>query len=250
MTLLADISYFGKEFCGFARQPNFLTVQGNFELALCRVFRKEVETTCAGRTDSGVHAKHQFVSFDVEFLDSINLDKIKKSLDSLTHEHITVNSIKIVEDGFSARFDAKLRKYSYFICNQDSMPIFMESCCWHVYKNLDIKAMQKAANYLKGEHDFKSFCVAASSKDKSTMRNISHIQIIKHKIFEDSIIEIQIWGNAFLHSMVRTIVGTLIKVGTGNRDASWMEEVLKAKNRQSAGECAPAKGLVLMDVVY
>lgn len=250
VTLFVDISYIGTEFCGFARQPDQLTVQGDIEDALLKVFRYSIETTCAGRTDSGVHAKHQYVTFDVDDKYSLNVVKLKSSLNSLTHDDISVNDIKEVEQGFSARFDAKLRKYSYFICNQESAPIYMNSCCWHILKPLDVNAMRQATKFLEGEHDFKSFCVAASAKDKTTMRNISYIDIKTHQIFEDQIIEVLVWGNAFLHSMVRTIVGSLVKVGTGNREPEWIVQVLKKKDRQSAGECAPANGLVLMDVVY
>ena len=126
----------------------------------------------------------------------------------------------------------------------------MRNFSWHYPKPLDIDLMKKAAEFLIGEHDFKSFCVAASAKDKTTMRNISEIKILQHEISEDNIIEIQISGNAFLHSMVRTIVGSLVKVGNASKPPAWMQEVLDAKDRQKAGECAPAHGLVLMDVDY
>lgn len=110
--------------------------------------------------------------------------------------------------------------------------------------------MKKAAKLLLGEHDFKSFCVAASSKDIKTMRCVSSINLKEVKHFDDNFIEITISSNAFLHSMVRTIVGTLVKVGKGQRKPEWIQEVLDAKDRQAAGDCAPAKGLVLMDVQY
>lgn len=110
--------------------------------------------------------------------------------------------------------------------------------------------MQKASCLLIGEHDFKSFCVAASAKDKPTVRNIKEIEFLEHEIFGEHLIEIQVSGNAFLHSMVRTLVGTFVKVGIKSKDPAWVGQVLDAKDRQAAGECAPAKGLVLMDVDY
>lgn len=252
MTVILDIAYFGKPFCGFARQVEELTVQGNIEEVLSKIFCKNIETTCAGRTDSGVHAKHQFVSFNLDEKDENKFSehKLLGSLESLTHDDIHFNNVEFTHEEFSARFDAKLRKYSYFICNQKNPALIMRNFSWHVSKELDIDSMKKASKFLIGEHDFKSFCVAASSKDKTTMRNISNIEFVKHDIFADNIIEICVAGNAFLHSMVRTIVGTLVKIGVGNKNPEWMSEVLDAKDRQAAGECAPAEGLVLMDVIY
>lgn len=252
MTVILDIAYYGKPFCGFARQTDELTVQGNIEEVLLKIFGKTIETTCAGRTDSGVHAKHQFVSFNLNEQEENKFSehKLMGSIESLTHDDIHINSVKFTNEEFSARFDAKLRKYSYFICNQKNPALIMRNFSWHVSKDLDIDSMKKASQFLIGEHDFKSFCVAASAKDKTTMRNISNIEFIEHNIFGDNVIEICVDGNAFLHSMVRTIVGTLVKIGLGNRDFEWMQEVLDAKDRQAAGECAPAEGLVLMDVIY
>lgn len=110
--------------------------------------------------------------------------------------------------------------------------------------------MERASKTLEGEHDFRSFCVAKSAEDKTTMRNISNIEFVEHDVLGDNILEIKISGNAFLHSMVRTMVGTLVRVGLGQRSVDWVEEVLLAQNRQAAGECALAKALVLMNVQY
>lgn len=216
MIICLDISYFGEPFSGFARQPEQLTVQGSLEDALKTIFCTEVETTCAGRTDAGVHALHQFVSFESP-KDDVEISKLKKSLEQLTHDDIHINSVEFRDDDFSARFSAKAREYSYFICNQPNPSLYMRNTSWHVAKSLNVKSMKKAAQVLKGEHDFKSFCVAKSAEDKTTMRNISNIEFCKHDFFGDNIIEIKVSGNAFLHSMVRTIVGTLIKVGLGQR---------------------------------
>ena len=216
MIVLLDISYFGEPFSGFARQPGQLTVQGSIEDALKQIFNEDIETTCAGRTDSGVHAMHQFVSFELN--KEVDSFRLKGSLEQLTHEDIHMNDVKVVEGEFSARHDAKLRKYSYFICNQPTPALFMRNFSWHVPKQLDVKAMKKASKYLLGEHDFKSFCVAASAKDIRTMRNVSKIQFAEYDNYGDSIIEVKVESNAFLHSMVRTMVGTLVKVGLGHRD--------------------------------
>lgn len=126
MIICLDISYFGELFSGFARQPGQLTVQGSIEDALKTVFGCEVETTCAGRTDAGVHARHQFVSFESP-KDEVDLDKLKRSLEQLTHDDIHINSVDFKDDDFSARFSAKVREYSYFICNQPNPSLYMRN---------------------------------------------------------------------------------------------------------------------------
>lgn len=215
MIVLLDISYFGEPFAGFARQPSQLTVQGSIENALKQIFNEDIETTCAGRTDSGVHAMHQFVSFELN--KEVDAFRLKGSLEQLTHEDIHMNGVKIIEDDFSARHDAKLRKYSYFLCVQPTPSVFMRNTSWHIAKPLDLDAMRVASKFLLGEHDFKSFCVAASAKDIRTMRNVSKIEIDTLEFKGDKFAEIKVESNAFLHSMVRTIVGTLVKVGLGQR---------------------------------
>lgn len=216
MIIVLDISYYGEPFSGFARQAGQLTVQGSIEDALRTIFGEDVETTCAGRTDAGVHARHQFVSFDSP-KDDVDLDKLKRSLEQLTHDDIHINSVAFKDDNFSARFSALSREYSYFICNQPTPSLFMRNTSWHISKPLDVKSMERASKTLEGEHDFRSFCVAKSAEDKTTMRNISNIEFVEHDILGDKILEIKISGNAFLHSMVRTMVGTLVKVGLGQR---------------------------------
>lgn len=129
MTVLVDIAYYGEPFSGFARQPGQLTVQGSIEDALKQIFKRDIETTCAGRTDSGVHALHNFVSFDVTDKEIKGMDdfeyRLKGSLEKLTHEDIHINNVELKDKGFSARHDAKLRSYSYFICNQRIPSLFL-----------------------------------------------------------------------------------------------------------------------------
>ena len=169
-TLSLTVSYNGGPFCGFARQPGKLTVQGELEQALSLVMRRPVEVVCSGRTDAGVHALGQVVSFNVSVkeLESRSLYSLRRSLNALTHEDITVRTVEEREPGFSARFDAQWREYHYHICLDDTPPLFMRDFSWFVHADLDIPAMQQAARYLEGEHDFKSFCMAASAVGKPT----------------------------------------------------------------------------------
>ena len=174
MTLSLAVAYNGKPFSGFARQPGQLTVQGELEHALELLFRREVETTCAGRTDAGVHARAQVVSFDIspDELRDRTLESLARSMNALTHEAIVVRSVDERELGFSARFDATEREYRYFICVEPAPPIFLRDFSWHIPKPLDVEAMREASRALIGEHDFKSFCMAASAVGKPTCRNV------------------------------------------------------------------------------
>ena len=243
------IAYNGSPFCGFARQPEQLTVQGNIEDALKTVLRQDIQTVCAGRTDTGVHARGQVVSFCIE--EKINTDgSFLRSLNALTHDEISVLEMKEVDEEFSARFSAKERIYHYYIYNKKTPPIFASDFSWHVTKPLDVEKMVQASQFLIGEHDFKSFCLACSSVDKTTMRNVSEISFENVEFFGEELLQIKVVGNAFLHSMVRTIVGTLAEVGKGKKDPEWAQCVLAAKKRSAAGENAPAKGLIFWEVHY
>lgn len=250
--LSLEVAYNGTPFAGFARQPGQLTVQGSIEEALALLFRRCIETVCAGRTDSGVHAKGQVVSFCVQPSEVADRNEYKllRSLNALTHEDISILAIQQRDDDFSARFSATMREYRYFICTDLAAPLLMKGFSWHIPKPLDLEAMRKAASYLVGEHDFKSFCMAVSAEGKSTMRNVFSIEVELQESWGEHLVVITVKGNAFLHSMVRTIVGTLVAVGKGQRSADWVQEVLEARDRSAAGENAPAQGLVFWRVSY
>ena len=251
-TCSLTLSYNGAAFKGFAKQPNQLTVQGELECALSLLFKREVSTVCAGRTDAGVHARGQVVSFELtdEEYNAKPARSLLRSLNALTHEAITIHAYDLREDGFSARFDAVSREYRYFLCTEAHPSLFLSNFSWHVGSSLDRESMIQAAHYLEGEHDFKSFCLAASSKDKPTCRNIKSIRFEEIEVLGEHFLQICIIGNAFLHSMVRTIVGSLVMVGKGHREPEWMQKALLACDRSAAGETAPAQGLVFWEVAY
>ena len=251
-TYSLTVSYDGAPFSGFARQPGQLTVQGELEHALSLLLRRPVETTCAGRTDAGVHALGQVVSFDADEaeLAGRTLHSLRRSVNALTHEAIAVRSVDEREPGFSARFDAQWREYHYHISTGDTPPLFLRNFSWHVPGGLDEDAMRAGAAHLIGEHDFKSFCMAVSAEGKPTCRNVMRIDIAEETVMGEPSLCITVVGNAFLHSMVRTIVGTLVAVGRGKRTPDWVREVLAARDRRAAGENAPAAGLVFWHVQY
>lgn len=254
VTLSATVSYKGTHFAGFARQPECTTVQGELERALSTVFARPTLTVCAGRTDAGVHARGQVISFAVpeEALGGRGKgpQQLMRSLNALTPDDIAVRDICRRADGFSARFDAVRREYRYFICTDDTPPLFMQDFSWHVGKPLDVVAMAQASRALIGEHDFKSFCLAASAEGKTTMRNVSEIAFDRTQVMGERMLVITVRGNAFLHSMVRTIVGSLVLVGRHQREIDWLERVLAARDRCAAGPNAPAQGLVFWQVEY
>mgnify|MGYP002511366769 CR=1 FL=1 len=251
-TLAMTVAYLGAPFNGFARQPGQPTVQGSLEHALELLLRRPVETTCAGRTDAGVHARGQVVSFDVARaeLGSRTLPSLLRSLNALTPDAIAVRALDERAHGFSARFDAVERTYRYLIATDATPPLFMGAFSWHVPKPLDDAAMAEGAAHLIGEHDFKSFCMAASAEGKPTCRHVSEVSLVREEMMGEPMLALTIRGNAFLHSMVRTMVGTLAMVGRGKRPPEWVAEVLAARDRTAAGENAPAQGLTLWEVRY
>lgn len=256
-TLLIILKYRGTNFHGFARQPGLLTVQGSLEDALATLFRREIETVGAGRTDAGVHAAMQAVSFELEAEDFAvqDLSALKRSLNALTPDDMQVLEIRIIESEFSARFDAQSRRYCYRINNEATQPVYSKDYVWHIAKVLDWDAMQTAATHFIGEHDFIAFATTASTKEQlarglSTSREIKSINFLTENILGERCHTIEIEGNAFLHSMVRTMVGTLVEIGQGKREPDSIAEILTSRDRAQAGSTAPAAGLMLESVEY
>ncbi len=248
-TIALSISYDGAPFAGFARQPGLETVQGRLESALATVLRREVVTTGAGRTDAGVHARGQVVSFAADGSEP-EADMFLRSLNGLAGPSIAVTEVRRAPTGFSARFDAIAREYRYRIVAGPVPPVFLRPYAWWVRPELDVTAMVQGATALTGEHDFKSFCVAESAAGRSTVRALEPVIITSEHILGEDALVLCVRGNAFLHSMVRVIAGTLVDVGCGRRPPEWVGEVLAARDRSAAGQTAPPHGLTLWDVRY
>lgn len=248
--LALTVAYDGARFSGFARQPGLDTVQGRIEDALATILRREVEITGAGRTDAGVHARAQVVSAALGIDDSVDSQRMRRSLGALTGEGIVVRDVRRARPGFSARFDATGREYRYRIVTGPAAPLFLERFAWHVPHQLDLEEMRVAAACLEGEHDFRSFCVTESAQGQRTVRRVDRIRIDVEEHLGEPCLCVRVEGNAFLHSMVRVIVGSLVEVGEGRRDADWLAVALAARDRVAAGPTAPAHGLVLHAVHY
>jgi tRNA pseudouridine38-40 synthase len=248
-TTVLEVAYDGSAFAGFARQKDQQTVQGRIETALATVLGEVVETTGAGRTDAGVHALAQHVSFPTSLREP-KPAALARSLTALAGPEIVVRRVRHAREGFSARFDAVAREYRYRIAVGSSPPVFLSRLAWHVSQELDVEAMRLSTAALIGEHDFRSFCVAASAEGQRTVRSIGLVDVFSEEPLGERCLTIRVEGNAFLHSMVRVIVGSLVEVGVGRRPAEWMQEALQAERREAAGPTAPPHALTLWHVRY
>lgn len=247
--IVLTVSYDGTGLSGFARQPGCDTVQGRIETALATVLRTTVETTGAGRTDAGVHALGQVVTFEATGTEP-DAHAMIRSLNALCGPEVVVTGVRRAASGFSARFSAVGREYRYRIVPGPIAPLFLKRWAWWTPTTLDLGAMREAAGYLLGEHDFKSFCVSESAVGKPTRRRIEALEISPAHEMGEHCIVVRVVGNAFLHSMVRIIVGSLVEVGRGKRPATWMRDALDACDRSAAGPTAPPQGLTLWHVDY
>ena len=257
-TLVLKLGYRGGDFSGFAEQEGQRTVAGELRRALEVVLRRDVELTCAGRTDAGVHAVAQYVSVPVRG-DELDLSgrRLMASLTALVPDDLSVRAVLRGDAGFSARFDAQERSYRYRISCGRVRPVLLYGHTWwlRAATDLDVDAMDEAAQLLVGEHDFASFCKVSSARKlhedgRSTSRNLSVVHVSRDVELGEPIVALDVVGNAFLHNMVRIITGTLVDVGRGFHEPSWVGEVLAACERTAAGQTAPPEGLTFMNVRY
>ena len=245
----ASVSYDGGPFHGFAENPDVETVAGKLRQSLEKIIGHELHLTCAGRTDAGVHAEGQIISFDAETFD---ISKIERSLNKLCAPFITVSDLQKTNELFSARFSATHRTYRYQILNDEYPNPFYHRFTWHVRTQLDLDSMQRAAQAVVGEHDFSSFCRKATilidgkEEEASLTREVISIAVKS----EGSFVEIWVTATSFCHQMVRSIVGTLVEIGKGRMDESDMSSIISKKDRNAAGPVAPPQGLTLMEVGY
>ena len=249
-SVFLKVAYDGAPFHGFARQPGLATVQGALEQSLAVVMGRAVQTTGAGRTDAGVHALGQAVSFPASRSDVPDLSALARSVDGLTPDAITVMEARLARPDADARTSATSRAYRYRISAGGPAPVLSRSLVWRLRRELDVDAMREAAVVLRGEHDFRSFCVSLSAEGRRTVRSIDHIEVLEESVAGEPVIAVTVEGRSFLHSMVRIIVGTLADVGKHRRTAEDVSRALEACDRAAAGQTAPARGLVLEAVSY
>ena len=238
------IEYIGSEFHGWQSQSSGVdTIQDYLEKALSKVANHPVKVTCAGRTDSGVHATHQIVHFD-----SV-AERSEKSWIFGSNAHLP-DSIAVVWSGnvdpdFNARFSATARRYCYYIRNSRVRSAVDDQTVTRDHRPLDAKVMHQAAQALLGENDFSSFR-ASHCQSRSPMRNVISVEVSRDK----DLVKIDITANAFLHHMVRNIAGVLMDVGAGVKQATWVAELLALRDRNKGSITASPNGLFLVGVTY
>ncbi len=238
------IQYDGGRYDGWQRQGNTAnTIQGKLEGVLSRLAEAAAEVHGAGRTDAGVHALGQIAS--VRLPDRLTAAEILDYVNHYLPEDIAVTAAEPADDRFHARLSAKGKVYRYALRVGGVPDVFRRRYVCRVDGPLDTAAMERAAAYLTGTHDFRSFCANRRYK-KSTVRTVSGIDICRR----GADVTITYRGDGFLYNMARILTGTLLEVGEGKREAETMPAVLAALDRSAAGPTAPAQGLTLVEVVY
>ncbi len=237
------VAYDGTNYSGWQIQPNAVTIEGVLNKHLTELLQEPVKVIGASRTDAGVHALGNVAVFDTQA--RMPAEKISFALNTRLPQDIRVQDSREVPANFHPRFCNTVKTYEYRILNRAFADPTQRLYSLFYYYPLDVEKMKKALACLEGEHDFKSFCTQRG-EDEHTVRTIYRTQIEK----EDDMIRIRICGNGFLYNMVRIIVGTLLRVGSGFYEPEYMEKLLAARDRRLAGETAPPQGLTLIKIVY
>ncbi len=237
------VEYDGTPFVGWQQQKNGQSIQAALQEALVKLSGEKVTIYGAGRTDAGVHAYGQVASFTIN--KQIETDVIRDGLNQhLRPQPIAIQKAEIVDHDFHARFSAKKRWYKYEIINRRPPLTIDANRAWCVYKNLNIQKIKNELSSFLGKHDFNAFR-STHCQSKTSIKTIDSFDIKN----ENKKIIFKISAKSFLHSQVRIMVGTLVDIGKGNIDRS-IETIIKLKNREYAGQTAPAQGLYLTNVEY
>ncbi len=246
-TLKLTLSYDGTAYAGWQVQPRQTTLQGTFEAALAKITGETIRVTASGRTDAGVHALGQVVSFDTQSV--MSADVFIRALNAeLPHDMVVLDAAD-APLGFHAIRDAVRKRYRYVLHDGPIPDVFRRQYAWHYRQRLDAAAMQRAAQSLLGTHDFRSFETGWPQRT-SSVRTVFDLTVCRAEQVTRDLIAIEIEADGFLYNMVRSIVGTLVEVGRGTRPESWPGEALAAHDRRAAGMTAPAHGLFLLRVEY
>ncbi len=242
MRLRLDLSYDGSGFHGWATQPALRTVQETVESAIATVLRlaERPQLTCAGRTDTGVHARGQVAHVDLHEVDP---ELLLRRLRRVLPDDVVIRGVTRAPDGFDARFSAVERRYVYRLCDGVPDPLTRGSVV-RAPKPLDVDAMNDAAAHLLGEHDFASFCRRRDGA--TTIRTLLEL----HTVREGDLVSTTVRADAFCHSMVRSLMGALVAAGEGRHESDLAAELLRARVRDPRVKVMPAHGLTLEEVVY
>lgn len=245
-----EVSYDGRGFHGFAENEGVSTVAGSLREAIERLTGHKVDITCAGRTDVGVHARGQVISFDMDS-SKLTVEQLGYRVTRLLCPRVVVTDAVEAPAGFDARQWAIRRHYRYTIVNRSAPDPFLSGFSWHVPTQLDVGAMRLASDPLIGEQDFTSLCRRPKSKPGeepvSLIRRIREISVISQA---DNIVEVRVSADAFCHQMIRSIVGMLVAAGLGKWRAGDVRGAILARDRNALPPIAPPDGLVLWQVDY
>jgi tRNA pseudouridine38-40 synthase len=237
-----SLAYDGTSFRGWARNSGQRTVEGVLSDALSRVVGGAPKLSVAGRTDAGVHARGQVASFATP--DEVDLEKVQRSINKMLAPEVVAEDVRRAPEGFNARFSATAREYRYRVDTGAWPDPFEGRFVWHRPGALAVSPMRETARALLGEHDFASFCRRPQSG--GTVRRLERLSIAR----DGDRLEITARANAFLHQMVRALVGTLVAVGDGRLEPGEVARILAARDRARTPQMAPAHGLTLERVVY
>lgn len=237
------VAYDGTDYCGWQIQPNGITVEKVLNRALSRLTGEDIAVTGASRTDAGVHARGNVAVFDTA--STIPPERFSYAVNTLLPEDVVVVKSEEAAADWHPRYQESVKTYAYHILNREMPDPVRRKYVWHVNCPLDLEKMRTAAEYLTGEHDFKSFC-SIHTGAKTTVRTIYSMDVER----SGEVITIRVSGNGFLYNMVRIITGTLVEAGRGFRQPESVKELLDADERGKAGPTAPAQGLLLESIEY
>ncbi|QXC60337.1 tRNA pseudouridine(38-40) synthase TruA [Aquihabitans sp. G128] len=243
------VAYDGAPFHGFAVNTGVRTVAGVLTDTIGTVLGHAVELTCAGRTDKGVHARGQVVTFDAA-PERLDLPGLMRSVNKMCGPAIAVTDAALVADDFDARFSARARRYRYRILNRPAPDPFQAHFAWHVDEPLSLPAMVLACDPLIGSHDFAAFCRRPKRRDGE---QASLVRDVTEAVWHDDgggDLRFEIEASSFCHQMVRSVVGTLVDVGRGKKHAGDVLAIIRSGDRNRAGDLAPPQGLTLWTVRY
>jgi tRNA pseudouridine38-40 synthase len=246
-SLKLTLAYDGTRYAGWQWQPTLPTLQGTLETAWQKVTGEKTRLIASGRTDAGVHAIGQVVSVKTE--SHLPPDILCRALNANLPEDLLVLDVNEAPPDFHAIRDAVRKRYRYVIQDGPQRDIFARQYAWNVWQQLDVSAMQQAAQALEGTHDFTSFETSGSQR-LSNVRTIYDLWVDRCFVDLSDRVIVEVEADGFLYNMVRNIVGTLVEVGRHRQPIAWPAEVLAAKDRKQAGMAAPAHGLFLVQVMY
>ncbi len=241
--VMLTVAYDGTNYHGWQLQPNVITVESVLNEKLSELFHEEIKVIGASRTDTGVHALGNIAVFDTQA--RMPAEKVSYALNQRLPDDIRIQKSEEVPLDFHPRHQNSRKTYEYKILNREFPQPIYRLYAHFTYVPLNIERMQKAADFLVGEHDFKSFC-SVNTVAETTVRTIYEIKVEQ----QDEMITIRVTGSGFLYNMVRIIAGTLMEVGRGNLEPQDMTEILDALDRTHAGPTAPACGLTLVKYEY